>query len=149
MFTRLKEVLIERLSNRAAVDDEHASAIAAAMLLLEVAWADHDISDAELDRSRVALEEIFGLPNGVAEAIVAAARERHGAAISMYPFTRVVNETLTPEEKLALLTNCWRLANAHAGVDHHEEHTIRRIADLIHLSHDDFIRAKLTAKAAC
>ena len=32
------------------------------------------------------------------------------------------------------------------GIDRFEEHTIRRIADLLYLSHDRFIEAKLRAR---
>ena len=49
------------------------------------------------------------------------------------------------EEKVALLEALWRVAQADAIVHKYEEHLIRRVADLIHVSHRGFIAAKLRA----
>ena len=146
VFERLRTVLQERITRGEPLTPEHAGAAAAAMLLLEVAWADHQISDDELGRTSGALTELFGLTEAQAETLVANARKEHSATVSTYPFTRIVNESMSYEEKRRLLTDCWRLANADATIDKHEEYTIRRIADLLYLSHDDFIAAKLEAK---
>jgi uncharacterized tellurite resistance protein B-like protein len=148
MFERLRQSLRSRFKGADALPDEHAGAIAAAMLLLEVAWADQDIQEVELERVRAALCQIFGLGAHESSALVAEARAAHASSISMYPFTRTANEGLSFDEKKALLVNCWRLANADAVVDEHEEHAIRRIAELLYLSHEDFIAAKLEARRA-
>ena len=146
MFERLKDALSQRLAGVATMRDEDQVAAAAAMLMLEVAWADHDIAEVEVERTQAALTRLFGLTDDVAAAIVTRARTLHGASISMSPFTRTVNDALSPEEKLRLLRDCWRLANAEGGIDKHEEYTIRRIADLLHIGHREYIDAKLAAK---
>jgi uncharacterized tellurite resistance protein B-like protein len=146
MFERLKDALSQRLAGVATIRDEDQVAAAAAMLMLEVAWADHDIAEIEVERTQAALTHLFGLTEEVAAAIVARARTLHGTSISMYPFTRTVNDALSPEEKKRLLRDCWRLANAEGGIDKHEEYTIRRIAGLLHIGHREFIDAKLAAK---
>lgn len=146
MFERLRAVLQERMTRGEPLTPEHAGAAAAAMLLLEVAWADYEISEDELDRTRRALIDLFGLTEAQSKMLVSNARREHGATVSMYPFTRIVNESMSYEEKRRLLSDCWRLAIADATIDKHEEYTIRRIADLLYLSHDDFIAAKLEAK---
>ena len=46
----------------------------------------------------------------------------------------------------ALIENLWRIAFADGELHHYEEHVIRRIAGLIHVSHMDFIAAKLRAE---
>ena len=46
-------------------------------------------------------------------------------------------------EKVTLIENLWRVAYADGELHHYEEHLVRRIADLIHVSHRDFITAKL------
>jgi len=40
------------------------------------------------------------------------------------------------------------VAYADGILDKHEEHIVRRIADLIHLRHSDFIRSKLAIRDA-
>jgi uncharacterized tellurite resistance protein B-like protein len=52
------------------------------------------------------------------------------------------------DEKRQLITLLWRLAGTDTNIDVHEEYTIRRIADLLYVSHDDFIAAKLEARRA-
>jgi uncharacterized tellurite resistance protein B-like protein len=39
----------------------------------------------------------------------------------------------------------WRVAQSDAIVHKYEEHTIRRVCDLLHVSHREFIAAKLRA----
>jgi uncharacterized tellurite resistance protein B-like protein len=41
----------------------------------------------------------------------------------------------------------WELAYADAELDKYEEYVIRKVADLIYVSHSEFIRAKTVAKA--
>jgi uncharacterized tellurite resistance protein B-like protein len=145
MFERLK-TLLQFSANSKEIAAEQAAPMAAAMLLLEVAWADHEISDTELESTRAAIQDLFKLTREQVETLVAQAKSEHEAAISMYPFTRAVNETLTSEEKRHLIVLLWRLASSDSSVDVHEEHTIRRIADLLYVSHDDFIEAKHEAR---
>jgi len=145
MFERLKS-LLQQSSPGSSVAPEQAAPMAAAMLLLEVAWADQNISDAELEATREAIQSMFGLTHDQVQALVQQAKSEHDAAISMYPFTRSVNEALSMEEKRQLIELLWRLAGADSNVDVHEEYTIRRIADLLYVSHEDFIAAKLQAR---
>ena len=146
MFERLKTLLQQFPVAPDEVGTEQAAPMAAAMLLLEVAWADQNISDAELEATRDAVQSMFGLTHEVLQALVDRAKSAHDTAISMYPFTRAVNESLSMDDKRHLILLLWRLASADSGVDVHEEHTIRRIADLLYVSHDDFIAAKLEAR---
>lgn len=41
----------------------------------------------------------------------------------------------------------WELAYADTELEKYEEYIIRKVADLIYVSHSEFIRAKTTAKA--
>jgi len=42
-----------------------------------------------------------------------------------------------------LIEKLWQVAFADHQLDKHEEHVIRRISDLIHVSHSDFMKTKL------
>ena len=66
-------------------------------------------------------------------------------AVSLYDFTSVINEHLNREKKYELLLLLWRIAYADGRLDRYEEYYIRKIADLLHLSLADFIRAKHAA----
>jgi uncharacterized tellurite resistance protein B-like protein len=146
MFERLKTLLQHTRDSPGGVSAEQAAPMAAAMLLLEVAWADQKISEAELDATRKAIESMFHLAPAQVQQLVDRARAEHETAVSMYPFTRAVNDTLSMDDKRALILELWRLAGADDGGEPHEEYTIRRIADLLYVSHEDFIAAKLAAR---
>jgi len=148
MFQRLKTLLQQFPVAADDVAAEQAAPMAAAMLLLEVAWADQNITDEELKATRDAVQAMFGLSSEQVQALVDRAKTEHDTAISMYPFTRAVNESLSMEDKRNLILLLWRLAGADNDVDVHEEYTIRRIADLLYVSHEDFIAAKLEARKA-
>ena len=148
MFERLKTLLQQYPAASDDVPSEQAAQMAAAMLLLEVAWADQNITDAELSATRDAIQSMFRLTHEQVQSLVDRAKSEHDTAISMYPFTRAVNESLSMDEKRHLILLLWRLAGTDSEVDVHEEYTIRRIADLLYVSHDDFIAAKLEARKA-
>jgi len=146
MFERLKTLLQSDETHDLASDQT--APMAAAMLLLEVAWADQNISDAEIAATRDAIQSMFGLTADRVQELVERAKSEHDTAISMYPFTRAVNASLSMEEKRRFIELLWRLAGTDDGVDLHEEYTIRRIADLLYVSHEDFIAAKLAARGS-
>ena len=146
MFERLKALLQQFPSASSDGDASDAAPMAAAMLLLEVAWADQNITEAEVASTRDAVRAMFKLTNEQVQALVDRAKSEHDTAISMYPFTRAVNDALSMEEKRQLILLLWRLAGSDSSIDVHEEYTIRRIADLLYVSHDDFIAAKLEAR---
>ena len=88
------------------------------------------------------LEETFLLDPGDIGEIVNMAHEQASQATSLYEFTRLINDNYAYKDKVQLIQNLWRLAFADDELDKYEEGLIRRIADLIHVSHGDFIQAK-------
>jgi uncharacterized tellurite resistance protein B-like protein len=52
-------------------------------------------------------------------------------ALGFQDYTRFLNEALSESEKFDVVTALWRVALASNGLDRFEEHTIRRVADLL------------------
>ena len=75
--------------------------------------------------------------------LVQAAEREADAAVSLHGFTKLLNESLTPPEKLDVLELMWRVALADRHLDKYEEHLVRKVADLLHVSHSEFVRTKL------
>ncbi len=146
MYERLKQIFGEFVTDPEEVNDTSAVPMAATMLFLEVAWADHEITDSELTRIRRSVHTLFKLSEPVLDDIVRRARADHEHEVSLYPFARVLNDALALTDKVELLTELWQLAFTDHIVDKHAEHRIRQIADLLHVPHGDFIAAKLAAK---
>ena len=120
--------------------------LAAAVLLFEVAWADQRVSELELATLRRTLIREFGIDEATVDALLAESRSQHEESVGVHRFTRAVVEAWTPEQRFRLVLQLWRLAFCDAGLDKHEDATIRKIADLLYVSHSDFIAAKRQAK---
>lgn len=119
--------------------------LATAVLLLEVARADYQDHPGELEAVRTALSEEFGMDAAKIEQLLSGAQRESQAAVSMHDYLMAINRSLGPEEKRQLLRRLWEVAYADGTVDPLEEHTLRRLADLLHVPHADFIRGKLAA----
>ena len=120
--------------------------VAAAALMLEVTWADHDIDADEITTSTELLQKLFELDAQTAQQLIDDAKERMQHSVGVQDYTRFLNEALSESEKFDVVTALWRVALASNGLDRFEEHTIRRVAELLYLSHNRFIEAKLLAK---
>lgn len=145
--TDVLQKLLRRLTTpRADTDPQRLVALAAAALLLEVSWADHEISEAELDIIDRALRTTFGLDADEARELIEQSRRDHAESVGVYGYTRAINDSWDEAAKFDLLVALWRLALADDELNRYEEHHIRKIAELLYLSHARFIEAKLKAK---
>jgi uncharacterized tellurite resistance protein B-like protein len=127
---------------------EQARNLAVAALLVEVLRADYDVA---VDERRQVVESIrgtLGLDDAQCEDLLAEAEQRVDRAHDLHQFTAEINRELSHEEKLRLVEQLWRVAAADSAVHKYEEHVIRRICGLLHVSHREFIAAKLRAAEA-
>lgn len=117
-------------------------ALATAALMIEVMRVESSDDPTAFARVTSALEEIFDLPHIEIEELIGLAEQELSDATDLYQFTRLIKQHWGQEERIALIRNMWRVAWADGSVHHYEEHLIRRISDLIHVRHSDFIVAK-------
>lgn len=122
---------------------EHARNLAVAAVLVEVLRADYDVAAAERRQVLESIQAMLGLESAECEALLASADWVVDGAHDLHQFTSQLNRTLSHAEKLQLLEQLWRVAQADDIVHHYEEHLIRRVADLLHVSHREFIVSKL------
>lgn len=125
---------------------EHAHQLATAALLIEVSRADLTVKEEEREFVTETVAKRFGLSSEETAELVRLAEEEVRSAVSLYQFTRLIDKSFSLEEKRHLVELLWRLALVDHEKDKHEEHLIRRIADLLHVSHQDFIDAKIRAQ---
>jgi len=141
---------LRKLFSREEEETEDAAldpALAAAALMFEVVWADHEISQAELVTAKALLKQMFAVEEDAVMIIVLDAEERLKESVGVHAYTTFLNESLSEEEKFSVVTALWQIALAEDGIDVMEEHSIRKTSDLLYLSHARFIEAKLKAKA--
>lgn len=122
---------------------DEAIRLAAAVLLVEMARADAEHGEPERAALRRELEQHFGLQEEEAQELVSTAEQSADQAVCMHGYIDDINSGLSHREKQSVLKMLWQVAYADGRLHHHEEHLMRRFADLLHLSHEDFIRTKL------
>ena len=127
-------------------NEQHQEQLAAASLMVEVMVIDRQISDEEVHAVKKILERQFDIQEDEIEQLLKLAKEEVSEATSLYQFTRLINDQFDQQKKNDLMSNLWRVAFADEVLDKHEEALIRRIADLIHVPHADFIKTKHIAR---
>ncbi len=135
-------------STDAEIAEKPSLELAAAALLVEVARADFQVDADEEQTIGRALRGTLGLAEDEVESLIELAHEYSRDAVGLHPFTSVVHDRFDAQEKIRLFECLWRVAFADGTIDKHEEHMLRRIADLLHVSHRDFIRTKLRVRDA-
>ena len=144
MFSRLLDLFRTEAQSELQIDPP----LAAAVLMFEVVWADHEISDAEVAMMTDLLAQQFDLHDQRVAEIITESKISHDESVGVFPFTRVINENLSEEQKYQVIKSMWTIALVDNELDVLEEHTIRRVADLIYLPHARFIAAKKAAQSA-
>lgn len=127
-------------SNTALNDDQ--KRLACAALLIEVAIVDNEFDAKELACLQRVLEESFDIPSDQSAEFISLAQNECIESTSMYDFTQQVNEHCSVKDKFDLIAGMWRIAYADGELDKYEEYVIRKVSDLIHVPHSEFIRAK-------
>ncbi len=120
--------------------------LAAAALMAEVMAIDHDWHELEVRRIGELLQQSLDLSVEEAAQVVDMALENQKKSHDLFQFTSSINENYNQKQKFELLENLWRVAYADGRVDAYEEHIIRRLSDLLHMSHSQFIKAKIEAR---
>lgn len=128
--------------------EAHALQLATAALLLEMMRMDKHIAAEEQAAITAALQQQFGLAADELASLVALAEQASRQANDYYQFTSLINQACSYEQKLHIVEHLWRVALADGHLDAHELHLMRKLADLLHVKHGDYIAAKQRAREA-
>ncbi len=143
MFGTLRTFFEQQISSFAEEPEaRHSLELASAALLMEISRAHDDISVVEREAIGAAVKNVFHLSDDEIEDLVSTAENVVDSAVSLFDFTTVINESFNREQKVDLLGMLWAVAYADSQLDHYEEYYVRKIADLLHISHSDYIRTK-------
>lgn len=126
--------------------DDNTIVLAAVSLMLEVARSDSGGEQVEHDLIRGILTNEFKVESELIDNLLEAGVEKVEDATDLFQFTQLINDQYSHEQKEGLIYAMWRVALADGKVQAIEDHIIRRVAGLIHVSHSDFIRLKLKAR---
>jgi uncharacterized tellurite resistance protein B-like protein len=147
MLKTIKTYFEDAFKNNTQNQEQHSHTIelATAVLMIEISLADDHIQDEERQVIMTILSNNFELDKNEINELVQLAEKEVDHAISLHEFTRLLNDKLSKSEKINIIENLWHVAYADTVVDKYEEYYIRKIADLLYISHTDYIQSKLKA----
>lgn len=124
-------------------DREQSKLLAAVALMVEIIAVDDEQHDTEKKMLRQILSSRFHTSEDKAEKLIVRAEQAHENATDFYRFTSEINNSYSAGEKIELIETLWQLAWADEHIHELEQHVIRKLASLLHVSHKDFIATKL------
>jgi uncharacterized tellurite resistance protein B-like protein len=127
---------------------EHTLQLATAVLLVEVMRSDASVAAEELAAVATILGKHFALKDAEVARLVELGRWTADEASDLYQFTSLLNRELGIAEKTRIVEYLWQVAYADRHLNAHENHLMRKIADLLHIPHGDYVGAKTRAKTA-
>lgn len=123
-------------------DTEHQLKLASAALLIEMMQQDGEVHEQERLAVKQVLANKFELTDTELQELYDLAKQEAHQATDYHQFTRLIAEHYSLPEKIKLIELLWQVAYADGHLDKYEEHMVRRISDLIYVSHSDFMQAK-------
>ena len=148
MLSAIKNFFEQNISPEANGDLEHELKLATAALLIEMMNQDDQVHDKEIDAAKKAIRKKFELTNDECHILFELAEEEVKEAIDYHQFTRLIAREFTQAQKIKVIELLWSVAYADSHLDSLEEHMVRKIADLIYVSHKDFMKTKHKAQSA-
>ncbi|MBL4942366.1 MAG: TerB family tellurite resistance protein [Colwellia sp.] len=120
--------------------------IACAVLLCEVMRADSIFTEKEQNALEIILTKHFNLTVPEVTSVLEQAFELSENASDFYQFTSTLNQHYSLDQRIKIVTLLWQVAYADGELASIEEHIIRKIADLLHLRHGEYIATKIAAE---
>lgn len=146
MLDAIREFFDRHIGAEARTRPEHGIELATAALLIEVVRSDREITAAERDAVLRAVSGKFGLSLTEAATLAELAEQEVEQATDYFQFTSLVNRHFAQPQKERMIELMWQAAYADGALSAHEQHVIRKVADLLHVPHPAYIAAKLRAK---
>ena len=145
------KILVEKVSRVFAATDsaepdeqarETAIRMATAVLMTEVARADHEYDESEFDLLLNLITKHFQM---LPEEAIELANEADNTAednVSLHNFTQLLNKNLSEREKERIVSLLWHVAYADGRLDKYEDSLVLKISDLLYVSRIRVMRLK-------
>jgi len=151
MLKKLRDIFNNSLINSdqgGSADRDHALRLATAALLIEVVRADYEEDIKETEAVIWQLQTHFDLTEEETLLLVEEAAQKADHSVSLQEFTRLLHENLSEKEKHSVIEMLWLIALADDHLDKHEDYVVRKVAELLYVTHGDLIRIRNEVKKA-
>ena len=127
-------------------DQEQKKHVAAGVLLLEAAHIDNECTEEEMEHIVSTLKDKFNLSDNCVSDLLELAHDGREQAVDLWKFTNHINQHFTVSEKVAVMEDVWRIIFMDGQLEMHEDHYAHKLANLLRLSREQMIAAKLKAR---
>lgn len=135
-------------SSGADARPEHTLQLATAVLLIEMMRSDTESTAEEQTAILNILKERFHLADAEVVQLTELGHRTVKTSNDLHQFTALTNRELDLPERIRIIEYMWQVAYADSQISAHENHLMRRMADLLHIPHGDYVAAKTRAKPA-
>ena len=152
MLRAIRRFFEDQLSSATGADPSrpsgHTLQLATAALAIETIRADRSVTEDERQTLFDVLANFLELTAAETAELIGLAEKEADEGVSLYQFTNLIDNHYPIEQKIEIVELLWRISYADGRKDDHEEHLVRKVAHLLHVPHQAFIRGKLKAEAA-
>ena len=127
---------------------EHSLRLATTALMVEMMRMDDHIHEDEENAMLALVKDKFQLSDDVTSELINLAKLELENSTDYFQFTSLINKQFSSDEKIHIIELLWQLAYADKVLDKDEEYLVRKISELLYVSHSDFIAAKLKVRPA-
>jgi uncharacterized tellurite resistance protein B-like protein len=110
--------------------------------------AEDSVTVQEREAATAALHRDFAIDGAQLQQLLDLAQQTSRNAIDFYQFTTVLNDRYSRDERIRVIEQMWQVALADGHLGTLENSIISRVADLLHLTHGEYIAAKVKAEEA-
>jgi uncharacterized tellurite resistance protein B-like protein len=108
-----------------------------------MAHVDDEFSISEETTIRDILRKELRIHEKDVDEIMGLAMQESQQAVGLYEYTRFINRVLTLDERRTLIEYLWKVIYADGVLDQYEDYLVHKLANLLHIEHDDMIAAKI------
>jgi uncharacterized tellurite resistance protein B-like protein len=131
------------LSHKERGQSAHDVLVATCALFVEMARIDDKFTPTEMETILSILQEKYGLSRQHANALLAEADQELEQSVDLWQFAKLINENYSSDEKIAIIETLWQMVYVDGKMDRYEHYLMNKLKNLLRLSHDQLINAKL------
>jgi uncharacterized tellurite resistance protein B-like protein len=133
-LSSLKSLISNGAAEQASQSRDEKARLATAALLIRVATADRDMSEARRRGLHAIVRSGFELDDAAAEQLIQDGHAAERKAIDLYQFTRQIKDAFDEDGRRRVVQMMWDTAYVEGGLNGFEANVIWRAADLLGVS---------------
>ncbi len=146
MIGLIKKILGDDKQQEEIVETAEDVHLTLCVLMLEAAHVDGECSDEEMTHIIDTLTSKCGVPREEIDELIDQAYKKRKDSIDLFGFTRYLNQNYSKDQKLAVMESVWRVIHIDGRLEGHEDHLAHKLANLLRLTHNELIDAKIRAR---